>query len=455
MNPDSGSFSDAAAGGGNLPRPGGAGDIPSSVPSAAQSAAIPAQPSTAAPVRPAYGWRYTFSSLEVRDFRLLWVGTVLMVASFQMQFIAQGFWVYNITSSAKILSLVSASAALPILGLSLVGGAVADRVERKRLILMAQVLSTLLALFVAIAITSGFLRWQHLVVVAMVQGVAWSFNAPARQAFLPQLVGREKLGNAIALISAGMGASSLVAPAIAGLLYAAVGPEGVYFTVTGVGIIAFGMTTAIRASSRVNQGKRGRVTADIGEGLTYLWNNRLVRMLLIVGVAFLLLASPTQFLLPVFVVDVYGREAEAYGLLVSMVGLGALIGTLLVASNAGRKRGHMLLMAAFASGASLMVLASVPFYLAAMGVLVVLGLANGIQWSLNQILVMEQVDDEHRGRVMGVLMMNFGLMPLALVPAGLAIDLVGPRLLVGFLAVALLVLASVVATTQRWLRELQ
>ena len=175
------------------------------------------------------GWHYTFSSLANRDYRFLWLGTFFLMASFQMQGIAQGYLVYQITGSAKILGLVSAAAAITMLALALVGGAIADRVDRKRLIQLCQGTTTLLALVVAVAIVTGALIWQHLLVVAMLQGVVWSFNGPARQALIPHVVERRRIGNAIALISLGMSAPALVAPAVAGLLYALAGPEAVYY----------------------------------------------------------------------------------------------------------------------------------------------------------------------------------------------------------------------------------
>ena len=404
--------------------------------------------------RAVHGWRYTFSSLENRDFRRLWLGTVFMIAGFQMQAIAQGYLVYTLTGSAKILGLVSAGMALPLLAMAPIGGAVADRVDRKRLIQLGQAASAALALFVALSIITNTLTWPHLLVVALIQGAVFSFSAPARQALLPQLVEREKLGNAIALVSAAMSAPALIAPALGGILYAFVGPEGVYFFVVALGLVAVALTTSIRASARPVERPRTRVVTDIGEGLSYLWNHGTIRLLLIISLVFVMLSSPLQSLLPVLIVDVYGLESGALGLMVSATGIGALTGTLIVASLRDGRRGLLLIVSGFASGIALILVGALPLYVVGVAAMVLLGLGSAGQWSLNQVLLMREIDDRYRGRAMSVYMMIFGLMPLAVMPAALAVDRFGPPPVIGALGAGLLVLSTLLLFTQRRIRRL-
>jgi MFS family permease len=291
-------------------------------------------------------------------------------------------------------------------------------------------------------------------VVAVIQGTVFSFSAPARQALLPQLVEREKLGNAIALVSAGMSAPALAAPALGGLLYAVVGPEGVYFVVVALGVVAVALTTSIRASARPAERPRSRMVADIGEGLSYLWNHGTIRLLLIISLVFVMLSSPLQSLLPVLIVDVYGREAGALGLMVSATGIGALIGTLLVASLRDGRRGLLLMVSGFASAIALILVGALPFYVVGVAAMVLLGLGSAGQWSLNQVLLMREIDDRYRGRAMSVYMMIFGLMPLAVLPAALAVDRFGPPPVIGALGVALLALSTLLLFTQKRIRRL-
>ena len=404
--------------------------------------------------RPVGGWRYTFISLENRDFRRLWLGTVFMIAGFQMQAIAQGYLVYTLTGSAKILGLVSVGMALPLLAMAPIGGALADRVDRKRLIQIGQGVSAVLALFVALSIVTDTLTWHHLLVVAVFQGAVFSFSAPARQALLPQLVERERLGNAIALVSAGMCAPALIAPALGGILYAFVGPEGVYLVVVVLAVVAVALTTSIHVSAPLAERPRTRVAADIGEGLAYFWKHTTLRVLLIISFITVMLSSPAQSLLPVLIVDVYGRESGALGLMVSAMGIGSLIGTLVIASLRGGRRGLLLIVSGFASGIALIIVGALPFYFVGVAAMVLLGLGNAGQWSLNQVLLMGEIDDRYRGRAMSVYMMIFGVMPLAVMPAALVVDRIGPPPVIGALGVALLVFSTLLLFTQRRIRRL-
>ncbi len=418
-------------------------------------AAIPRQERVSVAPRPKSGWRRTFASLSVPDFRRLWLGTVMMIAAMQMQAIAQGYLVYQMTGSAKLLGLVGAGMALPLLVLAPFGGAIADRVNQKRLIQGGQIAMTLIAVLITIAIATNSLRWQHLLAAGIVQGLVWSFMGPARQALLPRLVGHERAGNAIALVSAGMSAPALIAPAIAGLLYALAGPQGVYIAVTGLGFIAVAMTTSIRHSPQPTEKPRTGVASDIKEGLNYVWSHENIRVLMGIVLVFVLLSAPLAGLLPVLVVDVYHREAGALGLLMSAMGIGSLIGTLFIAGFATRRRGLLLIMSGLASGTALLLAGIVPVYFIAVGVLLVLGLGNAGQWSLNQILVMGQLDDRYRGRVMGIYMMTFGLAPLAILPAGVAVDIVGPEPVLAVVGAGLLLFSVFVLLTQRRIREMQ
>lgn len=416
---------------------------------------VPVQERISTAPRPTSRWRQTFASLSVPDFRRLWLGTVVMIAAMQMQAIAQGYLVYEMTGSAKLLGLVGAGMALPLLVLAPFGGAIADRVNQKRLIQGGQIAVTLVAILITIAIATNSLRWQYLLVAGIVQGLVWSFMGPARQALLPRLVGHERASNAIALISAGMSAPALIAPAIAGLLYAFTGPQGVYIAVSGLGFIAVAMTTSIRHTPQPTEKPRTGVTSDVKEGLQYVWSHETIRILLGIVLVFVLLSAPLAGLLPVLVVDVYHREAGALGLLVSAMGIGSLIGTLFIAGFATRRRGLLLIISGLASGAALLLAGIVPVYFIAVGVLLVLGLGNAGQWSLNQILVMGQLDDRYRGRVMGIYMMTFGLAPLAVLPAGVAVDQVGPAPVLAVVGTGLLLFSVVVLVTQRRLREMQ
>ena len=406
-------------------------------------------------IPPSSGIRYAFSSLRNRDYLFLWLGMISLMGGIQMQMIARGYLVYDITSRPFLLGVVNAGSAVPILLLSLFGGAIADRMDRKRIIQMGQLASMSISLVVGILIATGAVTWVHLFTASMLQGALWAFMMPARQAIIPQIVGQENITNGLALNAAGMSAMTLIAPAAAGTLYATFGPEGVYYVITALGFLAVILTTLIRYDGQGPAESRNDMMGDIKEGLSYIMGSPMVLLLLVMGMATALLAMPFRFLIPVFVVDLYGRGPEALGLLVSLMGLGSLAGAMAIASMGKWRRGMLLIMGSFMSGIGLLMVAAFPYYLAAAGIMVLLGLGDASRRTLNQTLIMEVVEDRYRGRVMSVFMMNFGLMPLGVLPAGIAIERLGGQTTVAILGAGVLVVAAAILITQKSLREFE
>ncbi len=406
------------------------------------------------PPREEQGWKRTFSSLRNRDFLFFWLGMIVLMGGMQMQMLARGYLVYDITGSASLLGIVSAGSAFPMLTLALFGGAIADRVERKKLIQIGQIIVGALALLVGILIAIGRIEWYHLLTVSVLQGAVWAFMMPARQAFIPNIVGPEKITNAMALNSAGMSAMTLAAPAIAGGLYALAGPENVYFVIAAMCLASIALTVPIKTSERSETARKRPLLNEIGEGLTYIRGNSLVLVLLIVGLATTLMYAPFMSLLPVFVVDVYGRGPDSMGLLVAIMGAGALAGSLAVAAMGAWRRGILLMVGAFFTGGALTLVAAIPYYAAAAVIMLLMGLGDAGRRTVNMGLIMEASDDRYRGRVMSVFMMNYGLMPLGVLPAGLAADIIGERAVMAVLGVALIVVVACVFATQKRLWDL-
>ena len=403
---------------------------------------------------PTSRWRQTFASLSDPDFLRLWLGMLLLWSGFQMQAIARGFLVYEMTGSAKILGLVGAGGSLPFLVLGPFAGAIADRVERKRLIQIGHGAVAVVRLLVAVSITMGTVSWVILLVASMIQGALVCFMLPAGQALVPQIVGRDKLSNAIALNAAGMSTASLVGPAIGGVLYATVGPEGVYYAIGAMALASMALTISIPRTVGVARRSYSPVLADIKAGLSYMRATPAVLVLLAIGVANVHLTAPLSNLLPVFVVEVYHREAAAFGLLLSMIGLGSLVGALGCASLGQRRRGWLLMMGSFTAAAAMLLVASVPWYPAAVGFMAALGLGSAVQLTLNQALVLENVEDEYRGRIVSIFMMTSGLVPFGVFLAAVAVDEFGGQPTMGALAVALLAVSATVMVTQKRLRGL-
>ena len=158
----------------------------------------------------------TLSSLRYREFRYLWLGMLFMMTAMQMQMVVRSYLTYEITSSPFLLGLVNAGFAIPMLALSLFGGAAADRMERKRIIQIGQVVAVALSLTIGVSIATDTVTWMHLLGVSMAEGALFAFLMPARQAMIPQLVGKQNLTNAMSLDAAAMSSTPLIAPAIGG-----------------------------------------------------------------------------------------------------------------------------------------------------------------------------------------------------------------------------------------------
>ena len=382
------------------------------------------------------------------------------MGAMQMQMIARGYLTYELTGSPALLGVVSAGFALPMLLLSLFGGAFADRLERKRIIQLGQVGAALIALFVGVSVSTETVTWYHLLAASMLQGAVFSFLMPARQAIIPQLVGQERLGNAMALNAMGMSATTLVAPAVAGVLYGniygyvPIGPDGVYYTITAMCVMATLLTGRLPKLTGGGTGRSG-VLSDIRAGLSYIRRSPLVMALLVIGLTSTVLAMPFRFLMPIFIVDIYGLGPESMGLMVSIMGLGSLGGSLFIAALGNWRRGRLLILSAFMSGIALMLVAVLPFYQVALGLMLLLGLGDAGRRTLNQSLIMEVSEDQYRGRVMSVFMTNFALIPLGVLPAGIAAEFLGGQLTVGILAGLLIATTAIILITQKGLRDLR
>ena len=196
------------------------------------------------------------------------------------------------------------------------------------------------------------------------------------------------------------------------------------------------------------------VASDIWEGLVHIWRSPLVLILLIMGLATSLLAMPFRFLMPIFVVDVYRTGPEAMGLLVTIMGGGSLAGSLFIASLGKSRRGLLLIIGSVISGVALLLIAIIPVYAIAALLMLPLGLGDAGRRTLNQSLIMEEVEDRYRGRVMSVFMLNFGLMPLGTLPASSLAEIIGAEAVIGILAIALLAFSAIVLLTQKRLREM-
>lgn len=386
-------------------------------------------PRAAAPNRVGSWADRTFASLSNRDFRFLWLGMLAMMGGMNMQMVARAQLAWDISHSAIAVSLVGAGFAPPVLLLSIFGGAMADRLDRRRVIQAGQAITMSLAAVIGVLILTERINLWWLIGSSVGQGIAWAFLMPARQSIVPQLVGKSHTTNAIALNAGAMSLMTLVAPGIAGVIYARVGVAPTYFIIAGLNALAVVLTARLPRMAGAGAAQpAGRVMSEMKAGIRYTLGNQTVLVLLLLALFTTILAQPFRSLMPVFVHDVFDRGPEAVGLMLSAIGLGALLGTVVIAGlREGEHRGWVLLATTATSGVALVLATVTAQYWIAVAVMLLLGVGDSGRRSLNSSLMLEQTEDAFRGRVMGLYMTNFGLIPLGAIPLAAIAELIGIR----------------------------
>jgi MFS family permease len=361
-----------------------------------------------------------FSALRHRGFRLYWSGQAVSLIGTWMQSVAQGWLMHRLTDSAMWLGLLGFTQFLPVMLLTLWAGAVIDRMDRRRLLLLTQSAALLQATLMAAAVTTGVARPWMVLVLAGLFGIINAFDMPARQSFVVELVGRDDLGNAIALNSAAFNTARMVGPAVAGVLLATVG-EGGCFWLNALSYVAVLASLARLDLPKREFFRRGHALgASLRAGIRYAWAARPIRNLLLLlglsaGIGF-----QYQLLLPVYARDILRAGPQTYGLLVTAFGAGALLGALRLAGGSvrARLRGNLLL-GLMACGGGLVLFAwsrAIPLSMAA-GALAGFGLIVYVG-STNTLLQLS-TEDRFRGRVMSLYTLMFaGAAPIGALASG-------------------------------------
>ena len=410
--------------------------------------------------RPVAALKRTFNSLGVPDYRNLWIGFLLQMGGMQMMMLSGGYYVYELTGRASLLGVVIAAAAIPAVSLALFGGVFADRLEKKRMIQFGQVVTLLSTLFVGVSITTGTITWIHLLGASFVQGCIMPLIMPARQAIVPQLVGMERLQNAVALNSMVMSLTTMVAPAFAGSLIGALGIEVVYYAIAGMFVAGLFFTQLLPKLEKASAGRQASIMSDMKDGLKYAASNRVILLLLFLSFSTIILAMPIRFILPVFAADVYEVGPERLGTMMSAIGVGSLFGTLVIAFlGKVARRGLALLVSGIASGSILVGFSTLsylePIFLAAIAFLVLVGVVQAARMTLTNSLMLEYADQEYRGRVMSIFALNMGLMPAGVLPITILADQIGAPLSLGIMAVLLVLVATTILLSSPRLRQME
>ncbi len=388
----------------------------------------------------------TFAALRHRNYRLWFRGQMVSLFGTWMQMTAQGFLVFQLTHSPAYLGYVGFAAGVPAWALTLYAGLVADRIPRRALLIVTQIVMMLLAFILAALAFLRVVQPWHIIALAFLLGVANAFDAPARQAFVRELVDRQDLTNAIALNAVMFNSAVAIGPAVAGITYAALGPAWC-FTLNGISFLAVIWALSLMQIAPGDAPPvRAPAIAGLREGLSYAMFQPIIRTMIGIVAATSLFGISVNTLMPAWAVTVLHGDARTNGWLLSARGIGGLAGGFAIASlDRYNIRGQLLTVGSFALPLLLLIFSTVRWIPGSLAVLFMSGVAFILVQNLANALVQSTVPDHLRGRVMGVFMLTFfGSMPLGSLLIGLAAHPFGPPLAVAVSAALLLAVAVLV-----------
>ena len=370
--------------------------------------------------------RDIFKALDVADFRWLWIGSLGSSFGMNMQIIARGWMIYELTSSAMDLAWVTLSFMVPTIAFSLWGGVVADRWPKKRIIVCAQMLNSIATVIMAMIIFSNNATFWDFIWFGFFNGTVLALSMPARQAFVPELIPERLIFTAMALNTTSWNLSRILGPALAGFLIAwtaggdtssTYGVGIVYFVIASLYFISAITMLRVSKTGKINRDDDQNAMKDMVDGLKYVWKNPPIFGLILLSIVPFVFGMPINTLLPAFNEDILGGGPDDLGLLMSAMGIGAIIGSLMLAATGDLKNKATWLIATCVGwGAFTVAFGMAETTLLAAAIVGCIGWISAWNMSLNRGLLQMQVEAGMRGRIMSIDMMSHGLMPLGVIP---------------------------------------
>lgn len=365
--------------------------------------------------KPKLSWQSTFAGLKHRNYKLWFIGQIISLFGSWMQMTAQAFFIFELTHSPAFLGYVGFANGLPSWLFMLHGGVIADRFSRKKILIITQTIMMLLAFVLAFLTFTHIVQPWHIIVLTFFLGIANAFDAPARQAFVNELVPKEDLLNAIALNSMMFHSAAAIGPAVAGITYAVLGPAWC-FVINGISFLAVIYNLLKMRFDQPSTKKiiNKSVSRDLMDGLKYLRTQKQILLIMFIVSFSTMFGLSIATLFPAWAVKILHGDATTNGLLQASRGVGAVICSLVIASSSKYLARGKVLVFGLASLPFFMIIFSLnsSFILSALilvgvgaGIIAVNNMANG--------LIQTLVSEEFRGRVMGVYSFSFfGFMPI-------------------------------------------
>jgi MFS family permease len=359
----------------------------------------------------------TLSSLKITGFRYYLGMFLCQMAVHDMRTVAQSLLIYRLTGSVALLGALSMASAVPGIILPLFGGVIADRIPKRYVLNIGQAGAAFASLMVAVALSLGFLSadragsWWIVLAASFISTCFGSLATPASQAVVSELVGKDNIMNAVSLRSAGYNIMRMVAPAFAGVVIDRFDFAPVYYVMTSFSILAM-IFTLFLPRLALAAGKSRDVLSQLKDGFAYARRETHILFVLVFILVVAVLVTPYSRLMPVFVDDILGVGATGYGLLLSVLAIGGIVGSLVTASLPSKKRGVMMLIDVAVLGLALMLFAFSTNWYFSLGVMALVGLALPARISLSNSLVQTYTDRAYQGRMMSIYSLQDGIFSL-------------------------------------------
>jgi MFS family permease len=394
--------------------------------------------------------RRIFKAFHYRDFRLMWIGACTSSIGTWMQIVAQGWLIYRLSHSARLLGLDQFLAGLPIFLFTIIGGVVADRTERRKILLMSQWLQMASAGILTILVAMGLTHVWPILCLSFVSGLAQAFGGPAYSALIPTLVDKEDMPNAIALNSIQFNLAVTVGPALAGITLAKLG-EKWCFGLNALSFLAPIVSLSMISTRFVPVNTKQSMYNSLTQGIKFIWHQGSMVGLIVLAFLMTFLSMPMRTYIPVFVKDIFHRGPETYGNLLSLMGVGSICGSLAIAGLGNmRSKGRFALLMLICLGAGIAVFSLSTSLPVSYATLVVVGASMMAVFATMTSLVQLIITNEMRGRVMSVYNFAFrGGMPMGNLLSGWLVPMFTAPIVLGVNGLVLVLVAAYFLLVQR------
>jgi predicted MFS family arabinose efflux permease len=394
--------------------------------------------------------RRVFKAFQYRDFRLMWFGACTSSIGTWMQIVAQGWLIYRLSHSPFLLALDQFLGGIPIFLFSLIGGVVADRIERRKILLVSQYMQMGSAALLTILVATGVVHVWHILCLSFVSGLAQAFGGPAYQALIPTLVDREDMPNAIALNSIQFNMAVTIGPALAGQALAKLG-EKWCFGLNAISFLAPIITLSIITTRFLPVSTTESMFSSLKEGIKFLRRQNSMEALIVLAFCMTALSMPMRTYMPVFVKDIFHRGPETYGNLLSLMGLGSICGSLFVAERGNiRHKGRFAISVLICLGMGISGFSFSKSLPLSYAMLVLVGASMMAVFATVTSLVQLITTNEMRGRVMSVYTCAFrGGMPMGNLLSGWLVPLFTAPVVLGVNGLLLILVALYFLLVQR------